>query len=141
MTLSDTERQELEDLREFKKNWSRLTSTDYHSEDGIATLEIRGEFVKGMTILLVEWFLRDVKAENYTETKVYSPETGMMTMTVQRVDGKTPHELRVEAEEKLAKIEEVGKMLVLYMKSLGGGPWNDIVDALESALYPEEDQS
>jgi len=104
MTLTNTERQELEELREFKKNWANLTSVDYHSEDGRATLEVRGEFIKGMTIILVEWFMNDMKAENYTETKVYHPDTGMMIMTVQRVDGKTPHELKVEAEARYEQL-------------------------------------
>lgn len=141
MTLSDAERQELEDLRTFRDNWARWTTIDLHAEDNKATVEVRAELVRGLTVMLVEWFLKDSKAENYAELSVFHEETGPLAMTVQRVWGKTPHDLKVEAEEKLAKIEEAGKLLVLYMKGMGGGPWNGVVDALESALYPEEDQS
>jgi hypothetical protein len=37
-------------------------------------------------------------AENYVEMQLHEPEGGTLTVRVQRHDGKTPHELRKEAE-------------------------------------------
>lgn len=43
--------------------------------------------------------------ENYLEQRLRDPDTGEdFVLTIRRVTGKTPHELRLAAEEKLAEI-------------------------------------
>lgn len=43
-------------------------------------------------------------AKNYLETAMFSPVIGNFTITLQKSGAKTPHQLRVEAEEKLAAV-------------------------------------
>lgn len=50
-----------------------------------------------------DW-LEKVGAENYIEAQFNSPKGDRITVTVQRFFGKSPHELRREAEEKLDKV-------------------------------------
>jgi len=121
MTLSDAERQELEELRRFKENWVRWTVIDLRVEDDKATIEARGELIRGLTVMLVEWFLKDAKAENYAELSVFHEETGPLAMTVQRIWGKTPHELKVEAEEKLSKLGEEFDRRAIQLNALRVG--------------------
>jgi len=50
--------------------------------------------------------LLNQKAPNYIETRFHTPQGDKLLVTVQRTDGKTPHELRAEAEEKIADLEK-----------------------------------
>lgn len=45
-------------------------------------------------------------AKNYLETSMFSPVIGNFTITLQKQSGKTPHQLKVEAEAKLAEASE-----------------------------------
>jgi hypothetical protein len=49
-------------------------------------------------------FLEHPKAVNYLETTLSCPE-GSILVTVQRWDGKTPHQLRLEAEQELRSLK------------------------------------
>lgn len=59
---------------------------------------------------LAEQFI-DSKAENYLEMQFHNDQTGPLILTLQRLKGFTPHQLRVEAEQALAalrvELEEV----------------------------------
>ena len=55
-------------------------------------------------------YLTEKKADNYVEMKVWTKEHGDVTITVQKCKGKTPHEIRKEAEQErdaLLKITDV----------------------------------
>lgn len=47
------------------------------------------------------------EAANYTETEVTHNHLGALTLTLQRVSGKTPHQLRKQAEARLSALVEV----------------------------------
>ena len=49
--------------------------------------------------------LRDGAATNYSEMEVQHNEFGALTLTIQRRSGKTPHQLRKEAEDRLTASE------------------------------------
>ena len=52
--------------------------------------------------------LNEMDAENYIEMQFMDPESQLpITVTIKRHDGKTPHQLRIEAEEKLKKLEHI----------------------------------
>jgi hypothetical protein len=63
-------------------------------------------------------FLEHPDAINYLETTLSCPE-GQIVVTVQRWDGKTPHELRLEAENELRKLKS---QIAMYGKKLTGEP-------------------
>lgn len=90
------------DLR--KMNAEFPTDGDWHLDaelSGTAAVVIGKEIAR--------WFKDDVGAPNYVEMKMMDPETReVFVLTVQRANGKTPHELRVEAEAKIAAAEALG---------------------------------
>jgi hypothetical protein len=63
-------------------------------------------------------FLEHPDAINYLETTLSCPE-GQIVVTVQRWDGKTPHELRLEAENELRKLKS---QIAMYGEKLTGEP-------------------
>ena len=50
-------------------------------------------------------------AANYIEMQFHSEATGPLLFTLQRVDGKTPHQLRAEAEQERDKLRELNSAL------------------------------
>jgi hypothetical protein len=66
-------------------------------EIGFAKDEAGPKLLAGM---FYGMFLEHPEAVNYLETTLACPE-GSIIVTVQRWDGKTPHELRLEAEKEL----------------------------------------
>lgn len=46
----------------------------------------------------------DASLANYVEMTLYHPEVGELVLTLQRASGKTPHQLRREAESRLAAL-------------------------------------
>lgn len=57
-------------------------------------------------------------AENYVEMSFFHTEKGNITVTVQKPRGKTPHQLRKEAEELLAKERIITAELRQELESL-----------------------
>tara|TARA_Y100000815_G_scaffold270556_1_gene295441 strand:- start:903 stop:1577 length:675 start_codon:yes stop_codon:yes gene_type:complete len=71
------------------------------------TLSVKGSVVPVIVETLAQCLGHgepDTDVANYVEMKVNHAEIGELIVTIQRQSGKTPHELRREAEAKLAKI-------------------------------------
>jgi len=64
---------------------------------------LKSEFVYVMAALLVDLF-KAMDGENYVEMSIDHTELGPLVMTLQRKDGKTPHQLKKDAEDKLQKV-------------------------------------
>lgn len=69
-------------------------------------------------------------ATNYVETEAYSKNEGHMILTVQRWKGKTPHQLRQEAEAEVSRIQDI---LAEALRLNEGMLHPDICDADETA--------
>jgi hypothetical protein len=74
-----------------------------YEQGGTLDMSLRHPVVFAMTKSMVEFF-DDNKGDNYVETTVTAPERGQFVMTVQRKAGKTPHEFRRAAEDKLKSV-------------------------------------
>ena len=62
--------------------------------------------VIGSIALAAAGFFHDEGGINYVEFGLEGlPDTGPLVITIQRKDGKTPHELRQEAEDRLRDLE------------------------------------
>lgn len=61
-------------------------------------IELRHPVFSVMAIQAAQ-YLTEKKADNYVEMKVWTKEHGDVTITVKKCQGKTPHELRKEAEQ------------------------------------------
>ena len=85
------------------------------SGDRAWVIEITGRTVAAIAGHLAAW-LREHEAENYAETEFTHYETPF-TVTVQRNDGRTPHQLRRKAEaerdELLSILESVDSEIAL----------------------------
>ena len=133
----------------------KFDAVDLHVESGKATLEMRAKrkratFVRDMAALLVAWFL-EKKGRNYVEVELIAPPlteqippgwercSGPLILTVQRRDGKTPHQLRVEAEAErdalLAQARE-SDVIKVYPAYAGGHDPLSLVAAW-NALHPD----
>jgi hypothetical protein len=95
--------QQLKDERD-KALTGELNLVDLHCQNG----RINATFKTKVAQLLVEWaeeVLGD--APNYVEISMINSETSeRYIVTVQRANGKTPHELRREAEQKLTDYQK-----------------------------------
>jgi len=82
------------------------TLADLRFKDGTLDVSLTGPIIHRLAAI---WCTTLIEAPNYNEIKA-EMASGVLgghqefTVTVQRRDGKTPHELRREAEEKLAKM-------------------------------------
>ncbi|MCE6958385.1 hypothetical protein LAZ40_04850 [Cereibacter sphaeroides] len=63
-------------------------------------LQLQGSLFEHMAAFLAEMLKVEGRQEpaNYTESELHHPELGRLTLTLQRASGKTPHQLRREAE-------------------------------------------
>lgn len=78
--------------------------TDLNIKNGAINLKIKTE----VAILLAQW-AKDVvqDAPNYVEIVLVDPDNEeKYLVTVQKLSGKTPHQLRMEAENKLAELTQ-----------------------------------
>jgi len=95
------------------------------AEKGEVTVEVRDEFVRGLTALMAGWF-DDAGGVNYVELRAFHERLGPFTMTVQRTLGKTPHQIgdEVRAENKRLRglvrgLQRTGEPLFAgYLKSI-----------------------
>ena len=122
--------QRLADVRAERNAWQNLaTQRQTETEAALArsplietlsinqgemTATIRSEAVQALANILAGWF-DDHGGVNYVEVQLTNKELGPLLMTVQRLDGKTPHQLRTEAEQRMAKIRELASTLWLYL--------------------------
>jgi hypothetical protein len=100
-TLADDYEKQAEQLA--KLHAGELTLEDIAIGNGC----MRAEFSTKMGAIMAESFnefLKEQDAKNYVEMQFTDKEGSMVTVTVQRHHGKTPHQLRVEAEAKLAAL-------------------------------------
>lgn len=92
----------------------KVTSETMLRDLSVRNGSIHARFEGGAVHLLVDAFagqFSESGAENYLEMHFHSPATGPLVTTVQRVNGKTPHQLREAAEKERdalrAKIAEM----------------------------------
>jgi hypothetical protein len=95
------------------------------AEKGEVTVEVRDDFVRGLTALMAGWF-EDAGGVNYVELRAFHERLGPFTMTVQRTLGKTPHEIGDELRAENLRLrglvrglQRVGEPLFAgYLKSV-----------------------
>ncbi len=92
-------------LDKIIKQLTRVRVTDYsiNERDG-QDVTLRSETMHLFAGVLADWFI-DAGGINYVEARLNSPKTGPLLFIVQRVEGKTPHELRIEAEDRIIVLE------------------------------------
>lgn len=77
-------------------------------------IDISGEFIPILAEMMYMFF-KEAGGKNYVEMKLNpkNDECGPLSLTLQRIYGKTPHECRVEAEKQVEtlkqKVEELEK--------------------------------
>jgi hypothetical protein len=71
----------------------------FQNEDGSLDIAVAGPAVELMVMLLGEYFLAG-GAENYLEFVLNDKEGGQYAITMQKVDGLTPHELMLQRKSK-----------------------------------------
>lgn len=81
---------------------------EMHIKNGSANMQIEGGIMHFFAAHFAEYFRNCEGAENYIEMQAHStdPEIGPLVLTLQRLYGKTPHQLRMEAEAKLEKMKD-----------------------------------
>ena len=96
-----------------EKVTSEATLRDLSFGNGFIKATFEGGAVQLMVDALADQFVES-GAANYIEMQFHSEATGPLLFTLQRVDGKTPHQLRAEAEKERDalrnKIERMEKM-------------------------------
>ena len=92
-------------IQELEAEVERLTALLEGRYKDVRLVEIKnGEMVlEGSVVAYMASFLAEMlksrgTVANYTETRVTDPELGELVLTLQRVSGKTPHQLRRDAE-------------------------------------------
>jgi hypothetical protein len=95
-------------------------------ENGAFDLAVGGELVKHLALVITEWFR--ASAENYVEMTLDSKVEPFETyaVTVQRVDKKTPHQFRQEAEDKYAELLARYQSLCAALDKQNGTPCEQI---------------
>lgn len=83
---------------------------DYDEESHKALFEFKADFVPLFIGWMAAWF-REQGGMNYVEVEAFHPETGPLIFTMQRKQGKTPHELQLRAEAQSDRLQqEIDKM-------------------------------
>ena len=88
-------REEVERLRKALSGEVMLKSLELR--DGHLDLAVTHPAVMAIASELASFF-KAAGGQNYVEVRMHHPDTGDLVLSVQRVLGKTPHELRKEAE-------------------------------------------
>ena len=107
----------------------KVTSETMLRDLSVGNGSIHASFEGGAVQLLVDAFagqFSESGAENYLEMHFHSPATGPLVTTVQRVNGKTPHQLREAAENELVEIRH------------GAAVANDTIKALRAEVIIDE---
>lgn len=104
----------LTELEEYHQN-DAARVVMLKAEKGEVTVEVRDEFVRGLTALMAGWF-EDTGGVNYVELCAFHEHLGPFTMTVQRTLGKTPHQI---GDEVRAENERL-RGLVRGLRRVGG---------------------
>ena len=81
-----------------EKVTSEATLRDLNFGNGFINATFEGGAIQHMVDALATQFVES-GAANYIEMQFHSEATGPLLFTLQRVDGKTPHQLRAEAEQ------------------------------------------
>ena len=81
-----------------EKVTSEATLRDLNFGNGFINATFEGGAIQLMVDALATQFVES-GAANYIEMQFHSEATGPLLFTLQRVDGKTPHQLRAEAEQ------------------------------------------
>jgi len=76
-------------------------------ENGKVEMDFQG-FISSTFGEIVAHYFNDYGAVNYLECTVMGRDTGPLVLTIQRTMGKTPHQLRIEAESKLNEADRRG---------------------------------
>lgn len=79
-----------------------ITIEDIAIQNGVITLQAGTELARVMACQFRE-IVKD--AANYVEMKFHDGEGGKILVTVQKCEGKTPHQLRMIAEKELATLK------------------------------------
>jgi hypothetical protein len=69
----------------------------FQYEDGVSEAYLKHPVFTFFAASIADMFA-DMSAGNYLETRMFVPSMGMVTITAQKESGKTPHQLRKEAE-------------------------------------------
>lgn len=97
-----TEKLEVKTLAEYMTSQTMITSMGPNGDGGFGI-----HFEGGMCGLIINAFAEQFKesgAINYLECHFISDDIGPMTVTIQRLAGQSPHQLRSEAEIKCSKL-------------------------------------
>lgn len=124
--MDDTEKQLLD----------QLGITELQVKDN--TLQLRAKH-PAMAIIAQELvgFFDDSGGINYVELQLYHTQRGLFNVTVQRVEGKTPHTLRSESDAKVVLCVETLKhchKLLTTMSKTDNYTWNDPFHHVERTL-------
>lgn len=177
----DKLRAELDSARFFAAGWKRAATKHKHiwgqidvmklawERDGLdgimgtTTAELRATMFSYIAGVMAGWFVdtngKDgeggiAPAPNYRETQMELTRTpiGPLVFTIQRQNGKTPHELRLRAEAerdalaaRVAELTEVVKSLLSYRDTNGALNFqlekaDDFLNQLRTVLYAEASQ-
>jgi len=78
---------------------------DYDQEKEQILVGLSATFVPLFVGWMAEWFTES-GGMNYVEMHVFHLDTGPLVFTMQRCEGKTPHELRQEAEARVEQLQQ-----------------------------------
>lgn len=88
------------------------------ASSGHLTLEMKHPLVATMAGALAN-MLDEQQATNYLEIQMQHKISGALILTLQRQNGKTPHQLRRQAEEELAWLKELVSALPVIKTEIG----------------------
>ncbi len=77
---------------------------EMHFEKGAMDVYIRHPLFALFATSIGKIFI-EMGAQNYLEMRLYADPIGFVTVTAQRENGKTPHELRIAVEEKNTRLQ------------------------------------
>lgn len=89
------------DLRSVVRGLTVPSLRSLHFEDGHFMATMQGKVIPMLADWFAEFFVRG-GGKNYVEILLESEKIGGFTLTMQRTQGKTPNQLRLEAESALA---------------------------------------
>ena len=88
----------------------KYTDINWNEKEGVHAMG-QGSFVRVMANGFIKMF-KDEGAINVLEIKMFHPEAGHFFMTIQREDGKTPMDLKIEVEAKLDRYQKLIEAVV-----------------------------